>query len=242
MIIDELENELRGAFAKTAQSIVVPSQARQRLLQRNYRPRTGNRRLAAGVAAAAVAAGIAIPLAGGGGSQPATAGPVMRLASYTLGLPVGYKLTAATSTPCHAWVLAVLPMSVVLPPHGAALQNPPYGGQMKAAASASGGCIVALLVPPYHPTTAVPDPEAPAAARPVQVGRYHGAIISRMLVTDLRNPRQAARHGIKPGWNNVAHLWVRLPDGGGKMRDLIVGAEQLSDAALIKIVANGLST
>jgi len=242
MIIDELENGLRGAFAKTAQSIVVPSQARQRLLQRNYRPRTGNRRLAAGVAAAAVAAGIAIPLAGGGGSQPATAGPVMRLASYTLGLPVGYKLTAATSTPCHAFLLFVLPASLV-PPHGAAYQNPPYGGQMKAAASTSGGCILAVLAPPYHPTTAVPDPEAPAAARPVQVGRYHGAIIdSRILVTDLRNPRQAARHGIKPGWNNVAHLYVRLPDGGGKMRDLIIGARQLSDAALIKIAANGLST
>ena len=242
MITDELENELRSAFAKSAQSIVISPQARQRLLQRDYRPRTGNRRLAAGLAAAAVAAaGIAVPLAAGGGSQPATAGPVMRLASYTFRLPAGYKLTAANSPPCHAFAVFAVPASLV-PPHGPVGQNPPYGGQMKAAASASGGCILAVLAPPYHPTTAIPDPEAPAAARPVQVGRYHGAIIhSRMLVTGLSNPRQAARHGIKLGWNSFTQLYVQLPDGG-KMRDLVIGARQLSDAALIKIAANGLST
>ena len=79
MITDDLENELRSAFAKTADSIVVPRQARQRLLQRDYHPKTGNRRLAAGLAAAtiaaaaiaATAAGVALrPLSGRGGPRP----------------------------------------------------------------------------------------------------------------------------------------------------------------------------
>ena len=77
----------------------------------------------------------------------------------------------------------------------------------------------------------------------MQVGRYRGAIIhSCMLVTDFCNPRQAARHGIKPGWNSFTQLYVQLPDSGGKMRDLVIGAKQLSDASLVKIAANGLST
>jgi hypothetical protein len=32
------------------------------------------------------------------------------------------------------------------------------------------------------------------------------------------------------------------PPGGGKMRDLVIGAKQLPDSALIKIAANGLLT
>ncbi|HEV2370610.1 MAG TPA: hypothetical protein VGS19_00455 [Streptosporangiaceae bacterium] len=58
MITDELENELRSVFARSAESIIVPQQARQRLLQRDYHPRTGNRRLAASVAAAATATAV----------------------------------------------------------------------------------------------------------------------------------------------------------------------------------------
>jgi hypothetical protein len=33
---------------------------------------------------------------------------------------------------------------------------------------------------------------------------------------------------------------VQLPDGGGTMRDLVIGAKQLSSTELIKIAANGL--
>ena len=40
----------------------------------------------------------------------------------------------------------------------------------------------------------------------------------------------------------VTELGVQLPAGGGKMRDLVIGARQLSDAALIKIAADGLSS
>ncbi len=68
MITDELENELRSVFARSAESIAIPQQARRRLLQRDYHPKTVNRRLAAGLAAAAIAAaGIAVPLTAGGG-------------------------------------------------------------------------------------------------------------------------------------------------------------------------------
>jgi len=243
MITDELEHELRTAFARTAESITLPQQARQRLLQRNYHPATGNRRLAAGLAAAVIAAAaITVPLAAGGGSQPATAGPVIHLASYTFRLPAGYRLTTTNPPPCHAIVVFPLPASVV-PAHGPVAQHPPYGAQMKAAASASGGCILAVLAPRYTPTAAMPDPEGPTGGHPVQIGPYHGVIIhTSAFVTDLRNRRQAVRHGITPGWNYWTQLYVRLPAGGSTMRDLIIGARQLPDAALINIAANGLST
>jgi hypothetical protein len=44
------------------------------------------------------------------------------------------------------------------------------------------------------------------------------------------------------GWSRFTQLFVRLPAGGGKMRDLVIGAKELSDSALIKIAANGLSS
>jgi hypothetical protein len=183
---------------------------------------------------------------------------VIQLASHTFRLPAGYKLTAATSPPCRAVFFFALPASL-LPSHGPVAQNPPYGGQMQAAASASGGCILAVLAPRYTPTTSTPDPEAPAAAHPVQVGRYHGFIYHpRTFVTRARDRGQAAEHGIKPGesgfivlpagnginprLSSFTQLFVQLPAGGGKMRDLIIGAKQLSDTELIKIAANGLAS
>ena len=62
MITDELENELRGVFARAGADIRVPPQVRQRLLQREYRPARFGRWLRAGLAAAAVtlAASVAI--------------------------------------------------------------------------------------------------------------------------------------------------------------------------------------
>jgi hypothetical protein len=54
MITDELENELRGVFARAGADITVPPQVRQRLLQREYHPARFARWLRAGMAAAAV--------------------------------------------------------------------------------------------------------------------------------------------------------------------------------------------
>ena len=53
MPTDELETQLRSTLARVAADFGNPDQARQRLLQRDYHPRRGNRQLAAGITAAA---------------------------------------------------------------------------------------------------------------------------------------------------------------------------------------------
>jgi hypothetical protein len=236
MITDEPETRLREALTRAAADIEVPAQARQRLLSRDYHPQTVNRKLTA-VLAAAAAVAIIVPLAIGGGSHRAAGGPVLRLASYTFQLPAGYKLTAATVAPCHVSVAAVLPWD----PNANDRRGPPGQPAMQAAASASGGCIAVVLAPPYTPTAAVPDPEAPVAgAHPVQVGRYHGVIVHSLthyppvLVFSVAGIR-AAKHHL------FTELFVPLPVGGGEMRDLVIGASQLSESELIKIAAAGLA-
>src|SRR5580658_3208753 len=65
MPTEELENELRRAFALAAADIPEPEQARQRLLQRNYRPGRGHRQLAAAITATtATAVVLGLGLAG----------------------------------------------------------------------------------------------------------------------------------------------------------------------------------
>jgi hypothetical protein len=231
MMTDEPEIRLREAFTRAAADIEVPDQARQRLLSRDYRPRTVNRKLTA-VLAAVAAVAITVPLAIGGGSHPAAAGPVLRLASHSFQLPAGYKLTAATSAPCHAFVAGVLPWD----PNANDIRDPSSQTAMKAAASASGGCIAAVLAPPYTSYPGMLDPEAPVAGtHPVQVGRYHGVIVhSPVLVFSFASIR-AATHQL------FTELFVPLPAGGGKMHDLVIGASQLSESELIKIAATGLA-
>ena len=231
MLTDELETRLREAFSRAAADIEVPGQARRRLLSRDYHPRTVNRKLTA-VLAAAAAVAIAVPLAIGWGSRPAAAGPVLRLASYSFQLPAGYQLPAAAAAPCHVTVTALLPWD----PNANDRRGPPGQTAMQAAASAAGGCIAAMLAPPYTPTAAVPDPEAPVdGAHPVQVGRYHGVIVhSPVLVFSVARFR-AARHYL------FTELFVPLPAGSGEMRDLVIGASRLSASELIKIAATGLA-
>ena len=231
MITDEPETRLREAFTRAGGGIEVPGQARQRLLGRDYHPRTVNRKLTA-VLSAAAAVAITVPLAIGRGTHPAAAGPVLRLASHTFQLPAGYKLTAATSPPCHAFVAA--PGLLPWDPNFNDRRAPPGLTAMKAAASAAGGCIAAGLAPPYP--ASMPDPEAPVArAHPVQVGRYRGVIVhSPVLVFSVARFR-AARHHL------FTELFVPLPGGGGEMRDLVIGASQLSESELIKIAATGLA-
>jgi hypothetical protein len=60
MPANELENELRRNLTRTAADFESLDQARQRLLQRDYHPGRGNRRLAAGITAGA--AGVAVVL------------------------------------------------------------------------------------------------------------------------------------------------------------------------------------
>ena len=54
MPTDELESQLRSTLARAAADFENPGQARQRLLQRDYHPRRGNRRLVAGLTTGAV--------------------------------------------------------------------------------------------------------------------------------------------------------------------------------------------
>ena len=248
MITDELEQELRSALAASAQSAPLPPQARQRLLQRDYHPRRVNRGLAATVAAGAIAvAGVTVPLAAGGGPltagggpAPATAGAVIQLASHTFRMPAGYKLTAATSPPCHA--IAFSPLTdLVRQPHakGPLYRTPRHLAGMKAAASASGGCIMALLFRPYTPAMSA---NRAFGGHLVQVGRYHGALFHLRLYVFETSHGHPAGHGARPVRSTLTELFIRLPAGHGMVRDLVIGAEDLSGPALIKIAANGLSS
>ena len=86
MLTEELEDELRRAFARAAAGIPEPEQARQRLLQRDYRPGRGHRRLAAGITAATAVAAVVLGLGltGAFGSAPAPGTGTIRTAAFTL--------------------------------------------------------------------------------------------------------------------------------------------------------------
>jgi hypothetical protein len=92
MPTDELERQLRRTLARAAADFENPGQARQRLLQRDYHPRGGNRRLAAGVTAgAALIVGLVAVLTAVG-HRPATT-------ATSLGVPaVRTRLLAAIDT------------------------------------------------------------------------------------------------------------------------------------------------
>ena len=88
MSTDELEDELRSAFARAAAQITVPEQARHLLLQRDYHPRSRSRRLAAlsmaGVAASTVLALGLTGVFGSGSRTPAHDSGTIRTAAFTL--------------------------------------------------------------------------------------------------------------------------------------------------------------
>ena len=86
MPTEELEHELRRAFARAAAGYQHPELARQRLLQRNYRPGSGHRRIATGITAVAAAGAVVLDLglSGALGSAPATRTGTIRTAAFTL--------------------------------------------------------------------------------------------------------------------------------------------------------------
>ena len=233
MMTEDLENELRNIMARSADGIMIPEQARTRLLRRDYHPRRVNRALAAGIAAAAAAAVIAVPLAASTGSPRLTPRAAITLAAHTFQMPDGYQPAAAKSPACR-------PFSIIngLPGQNGARQPRPAATQaLRAAASAAGGCIVLTLTKPYTPTTAAPDPYAYSTAQPVQFGSYHGYLSHESV---LVFPGDTGY--LKPGWHTATDLDVQLPTGHGKMRDLVIGATGLTDPALIKIATSGLSS
>ena len=86
MPTEELEHELRRAFAKAAAGYQNPELARQRLLQHSYRPGSGHRRLAAGLTAVAAAGTVVLGLglSGALGSATAHRTGTIRSAAFTL--------------------------------------------------------------------------------------------------------------------------------------------------------------
>jgi hypothetical protein len=86
MPTEELEDALRSALARAAGDIQNPEAARQRLLQRSYRPGRGHRPLAVGLTAAAVAAAVVLGLGSTGtfGSAPARSTGTIRTTGFTL--------------------------------------------------------------------------------------------------------------------------------------------------------------
>ncbi|MGH9106486.1 MAG: hypothetical protein ACRDZX_11765 [Acidimicrobiales bacterium] len=191
------------------------------------------RYLAAAAAAAVAAAGTAVPLALGAGATTASramtkgGGPVMQLASYRLRLPRSYHLTAAAASDCH-------PMYMFGSPGGGSGTTPSYASTDAAAATASGGCIAIVLAAPYTPTASQPDPEAAvgnAETHQVEVGPYNAWIYTGSLY-----------YTAQTGYGPVETvLFVELPLAGGKVQDLVVGEQGLSQPQLVALVANGLS-
>jgi hypothetical protein len=89
MPTEELEDALRSTLARAAGDIQDPERARQRLLQRNYRPGRGHRPLAAGITAATAATAAAavvlgLGLTGTSGSAPARSTGSIRTTAFTL--------------------------------------------------------------------------------------------------------------------------------------------------------------
>ena len=87
MPTDELERQLRRAFARRAAEYKDAAHARQRLLQRNYRPRSNRRgRLTVGITGVVAAGAVVLGLALSGvlGSSPALAPGTIRTAAFVL--------------------------------------------------------------------------------------------------------------------------------------------------------------
>jgi hypothetical protein len=92
MPTDELEGQLRSTLARAAADFENPDQVRQRLLQRDYHPRRGNRRLAAGITTgAALVVGLVAVIAAVGHGPAIKATPLAAPALRT-------RLVAAIDT------------------------------------------------------------------------------------------------------------------------------------------------
>ena len=162
----------------------------------------------------------------------------MRIASYRLRLPNSYRLTAATTVKCPVPFGFVKPGSSptqwVAVGTAPTAQSPAYASQMVAAANAEGSCISIVLAPPYTPTTANPDPDAGVLqnTQSVQVGSYQGRVGTWTLTSE---PNSSTVGTSQPA------LFVEMPVSGGQTQDLVVTADNLSESALVSLVASGLS-
>jgi hypothetical protein len=76
----------------------------------------------------------------------------------------------------------------------------------------------------------------------VQVGRYNAALFRFRIYVIKSSHGQRAGPGSRAVSSTFTELFVRLPAGHGMVRDLVIGSQDVSSQALIKIAANGLSS
>ncbi len=204
------------------------------LKEHEDRLRPSRRGLVASFAILALAAAIVVPLTVGGstGRPHVEKGAVLRLASYAFRLPSGYRQTKAAT---HCYVVFGSPGGAPgNEPPTSSQPLPPYQSGIEAAVSASGGCVVMQLAPPYIPTRAHPDPEAKAYdLHPVRVASYRGLIVTGHQICRLANGSPCPEETL---------LYVEIPVSRGRVQDLAVGARGLSQSTLIRIMAKGLAS
>jgi hypothetical protein len=200
-----------------------------------------------GAVAAVAAAVVAIPLSLTGPTPVAsavviTAGPT----TVRVGLPQNFQLASVSLPSCAsapvdvAWVSPATASSstsdAASPTDSVSetfkISAPSYAAQIDTAANAQGGCAAMALAQPYTPTAANPDPEAGRFENtpPVAVGPYQGR---EGTWTSYSKPSDVATQN--------ASLNVQIPLADGQVQDLVVSGYNLSDSALVALVANGIS-
>lgn len=234
MITEDLEDELRQTFARAGAGIEVPEAARMRLRERNYHPRPMHRGAVGAVGAVALAAatGIAVPLALGGGSAAVASGAKIRLDSYTFTMPAGYH---PARRPCLLGIGIHIPHIVSGGKGISGIGLPKVPPQMRAAASTDGGCVGLMLSPAYRPKPGSPDPYA-IGGSPVLVGGH------KALLYDVPAAQRGPGGKLVPLRPGIFDLFVLVPTRGGKVRDLVIGSDNLTKRQLIAIAASGLSS
>lgn len=220
-----------------------------RVVHRHRRRRTAIRALPAAFAAVVVVVVVVAMSATPGAPStrarvPGSSSPpgILDLASYAFHLPSGYRLRSASRTSCRAIVTIGIPRATRAgAPNRTAL--PPYGtGAIAAAAASSGGCVSMLLTPPFTPTGATPLPylhhDRASTSSPVDVGPYPAWLSTQgALRKGLEPPHVATASGPLP----YLQLSVEIPLGTGAYRLLDVGSQGISEAALVRMVGEGLS-
>lgn len=177
------------------------------------RYRKGRRRRVAGVIGlVVVVAGMGVPLGLATSAPSDPARTVLRVAGYALTLPGQYQVVAARSAPCR-------------PLASGTAEPGNQAGRPDAAAAAigpSGRCVVLLVTPPFRAQASGSgaDPNIPAGARGITVGRYHAWLI--------------------PGGGALTLVVEGRPQAG-RVQDLEIRSAGLSRSALVSAVSAGLS-
>ena len=215
---------------------VVPGDGLAAAIITRYR-RGRRRRVAGAIGLVIVVAGMGVPLGLAASTPPDPGRTVLRVAAYTLTLPGQYRLVAGRSAPCHPRAGDSLPGAPAPVAQGAVAQGAVAQGAVAQGAVAQGAvaqgavapggrCVALLLTPPFTPPEpgGADDPNIPASAQAVTVGRYRAWLI--------------------PGGYGQADGLALVIEGApraGQVRDLVINSAGLSRTALVSAVSAGLS-